>query len=158
VAGFGRDGRDDVGADGRLAVGTDLRLIASVAVVGLMVTCAPVVRPRVAPPAPSPTPVVCTDNPAGLPIGVRRTTGRTVQVTGEGFVPGERVRVILTAQEETSDGTRGYRLEAGPVTPVSPDGTFAFDEALPEVRRGTLWHLQVVHSRGTACTVFLAGG
>jgi hypothetical protein len=139
-------------------VGTDLRLIALIAVASLMVACAPVVRQTVEPPAPTPTPVVCTDNPDGLSIDVRRTTGRTVEVVGEGFEPGEQVRVIFTAQEETIDGTRGHRLEAEPVTPVSPEGTFAFDEALPEVRRGTLWHLQVVHSRGTACAVFPAGG
>jgi hypothetical protein len=103
------------------------------------------------PPA-SPTPLVCSENPAGLTLDVQTGGFYRVRVIGRGFKPGERLLLVFTAKT----ATHSTKIEARPVQGVNADGTFSWDETLtpPTGAEGSAvtWNVAIVHSRGVACT------
>jgi hypothetical protein len=109
--------------------------------------------PSVRPPARSPTPVQCTPNPAGLALqaalGGQYNTFQTIQISGLGFLAGEKVRLVI----ESLGARRLQRLEAAELT-VQADGSFSDSESLQLDQPGMRWQVYAVHQRGTACASF----
>lgn len=109
-----------------------------------------------APPLPATAPLSCTENPEGLDLRVHPLGSSRVRVSGEGFLPGEKLLLVFSTETDTLSGRKGVRLEARPAQAVSSDGTFTFEETLQPLNGETLWTLAVLHQRGTACLRFAA--
>ena len=108
---------------------------------------------------PSPTPIVCTENPAGLVLDVHTLESHGIRVICQGFEPGEQLLLVFTAETETTEGRRSTRTELRPGQSVEANGTFFIEGTLlPLSRNGDMmyhmWHLAVVHRRGVACITF----
>lgn len=104
----------------------------------------------------SPTSLGCTEGPSGLELWVDSLGNRRVRVRGEGFLPGEQLVLVFSAQTDTPTGHRGVRHEVRPVQPVGEDGTLTWDETMQPLDGDTTWNLAVVHAQGVACVTFVA--
>lgn len=116
----------------------------------------PAVTVAVGPSPPSPTAIVCTENPVGLVLDVHSLGSQGVRVIGQGFEPGEQLLLVFTAETETTEGRRSIRLELRPAQSVKADGTFLVEGTLLPRNGDMMWHLAVVHSHGVACITFRA--
>ena len=100
---------------------------------------------------PSPTPVICTSLPKGMTLSVKPISSTSLQFEITGLQAGESLIIILRAQ---SDGNI-LQWEERPVLTADPDGRFAYvveGFAPPPPNTIKHWMIQVVHSRGVACT------
>jgi len=135
------------------------KLVEACAIAASLVACSqstPAVTMSVRPPPPSPTAIVCTENPVGLVLDVHSLGSQGVRVIGQGFEPGEQLLLVFTAETETTEGRRSIRLELRPAQSVKADGTFLIEGTLLPRNSDMMWHLAVVHSRGVACITFRA--
>lgn len=115
-------------------------------------------RPTILPPSPSPTAIVCTQNPPNLSVRVAlglKTTRRNqlyqdIVVEGHGFLQGEKVDLVLNGYSDTGSGSR---IEAG--RHVDTEGNFAYEDSLPLDEPNMRWRVVVVHQRGAACADFM---
>ena len=96
---------------------------------------------------PSPTPVICTPMPAGMTLSVEPISPTAVRLEITGLQAGESVIYIFRAQ---NDG-HTFQLEGHPVTAADSNGRYVevVNGLLPEMKH---WTIQVIHSRGVACT------
>jgi hypothetical protein len=109
----------------------------------------------VATPELSPTSPGCTEGPSGLELWVDSLGNRRVRVRGEGFLPGEQLVLVFSAQADTPTGHREVRQEVRPIQPVGEDGTLTWDETMQPLDGDTTWDLAVVHAQGVACVTFV---
>lgn len=112
--------------------------------------------PRMLPPQPSPTSMVCTADPANLSIqgilGQKEQMFQGYLLKGEGFLPDEKVHIIVAGWGVT----HSFKVETLDYT-VNPDGTFTLSESLQIDEANMHWQVYVVHQRGTACNSFNTG-
>ncbi len=100
-------------------------------------------------PGSSPTPVICTSLSTGVTLSAKPVSSTSLQLEMSGLQPGENLTLILRAQ---SDG-HSVQMEAHPVQTTGPDGRFVYVVNGLSSPPGTKhWTIQIVHSRGVACT------
>lgn len=98
----------------------------------------------------------CTQNPEGLAFQATQQPGRSIipgaagpvisfLVRGTGFIPGERVTLVIKGRVQ-APGTMGGTTET-----VSPDSTFATSIGAAVVQPNVPFDLYVIHRRGVAC-------
>jgi hypothetical protein len=104
---------------------------------------------EIVPPYPSPTPVVCTPMPAGMTLSVEPFSPTAVRLEITGLQPGESITYIFHTQ---SDG-HTVQMEGHPVTTADSNGRYVEVILGLASPLGTKhWTVQVIHSRGVACT------
>lgn len=136
-----------------------IKLVEASVIALILVACSqptPTVPVTIMPPGPSPTPIVCTENPVGLAVSVQPLGNHEVRVTGQGFEPGEQLLLVFTTEKATATGHRRARMvETRPAQGVSANGTFSIEDTLQPLDDSiTTWHLAVVHRRGVTCLDF----
>ena len=98
---------------------------------------------------PSPTPVICTPMPAGMTLSVEPISPTAVRLEITGLQAGESVIYIFRTQ---SDG-HTVQMEGHPVTTADSNGRYVEVILGLASPLGTKhWTVQVIHSRGVACT------
>lgn len=118
----------------------------------------PTAAPTVRPPAASPTPIACTQNPPGLAlqaiVSAKPTTpgasGEDFRIEGKGFIPGEKLFSVI----EGHGASHSERLESFDL-PVGANGSFVQRESIQLEEPDMSWQVFVVHQRGVACTRFV---
>lgn len=119
----------------------------------------PTAAPTVRPPAASPTPIACTQNPPGLvlqaivsakPTTTPGASGEDFRIEGKGFIPGEKLLSVI----EGHGASHSERLESFDL-PAGADGSFVQRESIQLEEPNMSWQVFVVHQRGVACTSFV---
>ncbi|MEW6567668.1 MAG: hypothetical protein AB1449_05790 [Chloroflexota bacterium] len=106
----------------------------------------------IGPAKPSPTPVVCTQNPLGLALSATVLPNGTVAISGEGFLPGEDTALVATAEVRYGNRSRSSTLEGDTGAEIGDDGRLYLEEGLwPLEGLETTWRIAIIHSRGVAC-------
>ncbi len=98
---------------------------------------------------PFPTPVICTSLPKGMTLSAKPVSPTSLQLDITGLQPGESLILVLRSQ----GNGHNVQMEGHPVLTAGPDGRFVYVVQGLSPPPGTKhWTIQVVHSRGVACT------
>ena len=133
-----------------------LRLARMFAAIALFASCAPVQVDQTPVPytelasGPSPTPILCTVNPAGLFLELQVLGTGHVRVVGSGFSSNEKVFISIQGDARLSDGTTAAQGREYQTT-VDADGNYVAQHEFDPMEGPATWDVAVVHSRGVAC-------
>lgn len=96
----------------------------------------------------------CAALPEGMTLivtPVSSSPAPMVQIEVTGLQPGEQLNLVFYTDVAGQNSTR---IEEFPAQPAGPDGHFVMRDQLapPPGSATTHWQIQIVHSRGVACT------
>ncbi len=95
------------------------------------------------------TPATCTPLSSGMALSSKPVSPTAIQINMSGLQPGESLILILRSQR---DGY-SFQMEGHPVLTADSNGRFVYVVHGLSSPAGTKhWMIQVVHSRGVACT------
>lgn len=100
---------------------------------------------------PSSTPVTCSPLPPGIRLVITPVSSSAVHIEMDGLQPGERLKILFTAQTESLL----HRIEARPLQSADSNGHFIYeDDGLKPLLDGieNKWKIQIAYSRGAICT------
>lgn len=87
----------------------------------------------------------------GINLEALSTTPGEINVRITGLEPNERVTFVFYSE---ADG-QTFKIESSPLEGADDNGRLEYVESLGRISEGTLkkWQVQVIHSRGVACTM-----